>query len=228
MKTLIVVPAFNESSVIADTILDIKKVSQKISDSQILVVDDGSTDQTYQTCQNIPGIILLKHVINRGLGASISTGLLFARTYHYDCIVTIDADGQHDPEDIIDIIKPIQNNQADVVIGTRTKSNRGQIPPDRKIIIFLSNLLTELLFGQQTSDSVSGFRAFGPDAIKKVRIKTERMEVSNELFSEIKHLNLRLAEVPIKIIYTDYSRSKGQSNSNAINIVYKLFLRLFR
>src|SRR5690606_31667259 len=120
------------------------------------------------------------------------------------------------------------SQRADIVIGSRSLGAKKHMPFDRQLILKASNLLTLLLFGQSTSDSLSGFRAFGTRAINSVALRTERMEVSNEIFSEIKRLKLRLEEVPIKVIYTEYSRSKGQSNTNSFNIVLKLLLRLFR
>lgn len=227
MKTLIVIPAYNEASVIGSTIQAVMRVAREMKDADILVVNDGSSDGTGSEISKHK-VFQLTHKINRGLGGAIGTGLEFARSNGYKLFITIDADGQHDPEDIKKLAGPIIKGDADVVIGSRTISNRGKIPGDRKFMIWASNLVTFILFGQKTTDSVSGFRAFGELAIKNVQIKTEQMEVSNELFSEIKRLKLRLTELPIKIIYTDYSRAKGQSNSNAINIITKLFLRLFR
>lgn len=226
MKLLIVIPAYNEEQIIAQTISSLQNTSIH-PNPHILVIDDGSQDQTFQTAKKT-GVKVLKHSLNRGLGGALGTGLEYARRQGYDLMVTFDADGQHDPKDLQKVIKPILNLKADVVIGSRTISQQGKIPPDRQIIIKLSNLLTFLLFRQKTSDSLSGFRGFSKKAIQKIHIRTEKMEVSNEFFAEIKRHKLNLKEVPIKIIYTKYSRSKGQSNLNSINIVVKLFLRLFR
>lgn len=227
MKTLVCIPAYNEAQVIAQTLRDVKKQLKKHSNTDLIVVDDGSSDQTSQIVTKAK-VKLLRHIVNRGLGGAIGTGLAYARQNHYDCFVTIDADGQHDPRDIAAVTQPVRTHKADVVIGTRTQSKHGQIPTDRKIIIALSNLLTLFLFGIFTSDSLSGFRAFNKKAIHSIRLITDRMEVSNEFFSEIKRANLKLIEVPIKIIYTPYSRAKGQSNANSIHVIFKLFLRLFR
>lgn len=226
MNILIAIPAYNEGRIIHHTIASIKKHITNLP-ATILVVDDGSTDNTHEQALNL-GVLVATHTINRGLGGALGTALEYAKFHHFDILVTLDADGQHDPTDIPKIIKPLLTNQADVVIGTRTRSRQGQMPLDRKIIITLSNLLTGLLFGQTTSDSQSGFRAFNTRAINSIHLKTERMEVSSEFFSEIRRLRLRLSEIPIKVIYTDYSRSKGQANTNAWNIFYKLILRLFR
>jgi len=227
MKTLIVVPAYNEQQVIGRTISAIKTATSTLGSRTILVIDDGSSDLTAQKAKQ-SGALVARHIINRGLGGALGTGLEYARISKFDIMVTFDADGQHDPSDIAKIIAPLTDGSADVVIGSRTKSSHGHMPWDRKLLIAMSNVLTELLFNQITSDSQSGFRAFNKQAITHIHIKTQRMEVSSEFFSEIRRLNLKMREVPIKVIYTDYSRSKGQSNTNALNILYKLVLRLFR
>lgn len=226
MKLLIIVPAFNEASVIKSTIRKLRLETQSLQ-PEIVVVDDGSVDDTAEQAKQT-GVKILHHVLNRGLGGAIGTGLAYARLRGFDVAVTFDADGQHDPKDVHTVLKPIIQGKADIVIGSRYFGAKTDMPFDRRLILNASNVLTYLLFGQTTSDSLSGFRAFGPTAVAKISIKTERMEVSNEIFSEIRRLKLRLKEVPIKVIYTEYSRRKGQSNTNALNIIMKLFIRLFR
>lgn len=225
MKLLIIIPAFNEESVIRETIKGIKNALK--GNFPILVVDDGSSDHT-GTVAKEEGVIVIRHPINRGLGGALGTGLYWAKINNIDYCVTFDADGQHDPKDLKKMLEPILNNEADVVIGSRTINGWKELPTDRKLIMAVSNFLTWFLFGIKTTDSLSGFRAFNRVAIEKIRIQTDRMEVSNELFCEIKRNKLRLMEVPIKVIYSDYSRSKGQKNSNSFSVGVKLLLRLFR
>lgn len=224
MKSLVVIPAFNEATVIKDVILGVKKHAPSMD---IVVIDDGSTDHTFQKAKEA-GVTIIRHAINRGLGGAISTGLTYARKNNYHLAVTIDADGQHDPNDIKKLVKPIVKKQADVVIGSRIKQSSFQVPIDRRFIIFLSNFLTYLLFGFKTTDSQSGFRAFSKKALEKIEIKTQAMEVSSEIFSQIANNGLQYQEVPIKVIYSEYSRSKGQANLNAVNVALKLLLRLAR
>lgn len=224
-KLLVIIPAFNEEKVIGETIRGIKAVLK--DKSQILVVDDGSSDRTREVAER-EGAIVVRHPINRGLGGALGTGLYWAKANNIDYCVTFDADGQHDPEDLELVMEPVLNGKADVVIGSRALKGWKGIPTDRKLILTLSNLFTWWLFGIKTSDSLSGFRAFDRMAIERINIQTERMEVSNEFFCEIKRNKLRLSEVPIKVIYSDYSRSKGQKNSNAFSVGVKLLLRLFR
>jgi len=223
-KLLVIIPAFNEASVIGKTIQGVRR---SLKEARILVVNDGSSDTTGIEAKKA-GAIVINHPINRGLGGALGTGLYWAKERDIDCAVTFDADGQHDPNDILKVSEPIISGNADVVIGTRTKLGWREIPWDRKMILTLSNWLTWCLFGIKTTDSTSGLRAFSREAIEKIQIKTDQMEVSNEFFYEIKRCRLRLKEVPIKVMYTEYSRSKGQKNSNAFSVGVKLLLRLFR
>jgi len=227
MKRLVIVPAFNEAKVIFATLTELKKALKSHGKFDILVIDDGSKDNTGVQAQKAK-VKVISHSLNRGLGGALGTGLEYAKRNHYDLCVTFDADGQHHPLDLLKLIKPIENKQADIVIGTRTLSKTGHMPLDRKIINWASNLATFLFFGIWTSDSQSGFRAFSKKAIDLIQIKTERMEVSSEIFSEVKRHKLKFTEIPIKVIYTQYSRAKGQKSLNAFRVLYKLLLRLAR
>lgn len=224
MKTLIIVPAYNEAAVVGDVV---RAIHANFPKTDLLVIDDGSRDTTANEAKKA-GAIVIRHVLNRGLGGAIGTGLAFAKQGDYDLAVTVDADGQHDPRDIERVLAPLIKGRADVVVGSRMISRRGTMPFDRQIMNTGANLITWLLFGVTTSDSQSGFRGFNKKAITSIFLRTERMEVSSEIFSEIKRLHLRYAEVPIRVIYTEYSRGKGQSNSNGLAILFKLVLRLFR
>lgn len=228
MKICIILPAYNEAPVIGQVLDDLKKeIKKEKLQAEIVVIDDGSIDGTASIVRK-KGVPVLSHVLNRGLGGALGTGLNYAKKIDADIAVTLDSDGQHDAKDIKKVIKPILDNQADVVIGTRWKKDRAKMPIDRRIITISSNILTFLLFRIWTTDSQSGFRAFSKEALDVIQIKTQRMEVSSELFGEIKKNKFRLKEAPIRVIYTDYSRKKGQSNLNSIQILLKLMLRLFR
>lgn len=227
MKLTVIIPAYNEERVITKVLTDLKKVLQKFGEYEIVVIDDGSSDKTGALARK-QGATVLRHLINRGLGGALGTGLAFTKRKNAQLVVTMDADGQHDPKDLKKVIKPIIQANADVVIGSRLLKGTSRIPLDRLAVLKASNLLTQLLYSIKTSDSQSGFRAFSKKAISEIKIITQEMEVSTELFSEIKRLKLRLSEVPIKVIYTPYSKGKGQSNLNAVSVVARLILRLAR
>lgn len=226
IKTLIVIPAYNEEQMIARVIRDIPKKIKGAGKIQIVVIDDGSTDGTGSQAAK-EGVKVLRHLINRGLGASLATGFSYALRKRVDIMVTFDADGQHRGKDIARLIQPIINEKADVVIGSRWKS-RSMMPLTRQLVNWLSNIYTLVLFGIWTSDSQSGLRAFSKKALAKIQLRTQRMEVSSEIFKEIKRNKLTLAEVAIPAIYTPYSISKGQRIINASTVIWKLFLRHIR
>lgn len=228
MKLLIILPAFNEAKVISQVLAQIKQVAAQLPlKTEICVVNDGSKDNTALVAKNTQATVLT-HVINRGLGASLFTGLKYAKQIQADFAVTMDSDGQHDPNDLITVFTPLLNNQADVVIGSRRLQPTGHMPLLRQLNNQAFNLLTRLLFGVVTTDSLSGFRGFGKRAIQLIELKTERMEVSNEFFTEIKRHHLNFTEVPIKVIYTDYSLAKGVKPANVFAIIFRLLLRLVR
>lgn len=226
MKLVIVIPAYNEAAVIGKTLKTLPKKISGISKYRVVVVNDGSTDATLEEARG-KKVIAVSHIINRGLGAAIKTGLEWARAQNADVVVTFDADGQHNPQDIQKIIAPILIKKADIVIGSRFISKQ-KVPLDRLILNLLANLVTFILFGVKSTDTQSGLRGFSKKAIGLIDYKADKMEFSSEILLESKRHNLRVTEVPIKAIYTQYSRGKGQKNSNAIPIFIKFLVKFFR
>lgn len=225
MKLLIIVPAYNEEKVLKTVLKDLKKLKLKKIKKEIVVVNDGSVDKTGIIAKKM-NVTVLSHPINRGLGGALGTGLEYAKNKKADIVVTFDADGQHNHKDIGRLIKPILANEADFTIGSRLLKN-SKMPLDRKIINLIANIVNYLLWSVWITDSQSGLRALSKKAISKVQIKMNKMEVASEFFREIKKNKLRVQEIPIKAIYTNYSRGKGQKNSNSINILIKLLLFKF-
>ncbi len=215
----IVMPCYNESKVIRKTIRTLKRTGFR----NIIVVDDGSKDNSGAIAIS-EGAKVYRHIINRGLGAALGTGIHAAIETECKVIVTYDSDGQHIPSYVEKAAIPIIQGKADAVIGSRLINPKG-MPPIRVFGNWLFNCITYVLFGTWTTDSQSGLRAFSKNAAKKINIRTNRMEVSSEIIKEIGRNNLKFKEVPIKAIYTDYSMMKGQSNLNAFNITFKLFFK---
>ena len=218
MKVIALIPAYNEETTIADVLM---RTTSFVD--QVVVVDDGSSDRTREIAQT-QGAIVVSHVINRGLGAAIGTGFEAAKRLGADIVITLDADGQHDPTEIKKFVDAVEDG-ADVVIGSRMLTGFKGMPWYRQIAQVLGNVVTLVLFGAWVTDSQSGFRAFTRHALSQIQIKTNRMEVSSELVAETKRHRLKLAEVPIKAIYTEYSLSKGQSFLVGMKTLVKLVLR---
>ena len=247
MKVIAIIPAYNEEATLAEVL---QKTCPFVD--AVVVVDDGSTDRT-PSIARANGTIVVSHLINRGLGGAIGTGFEAAKRLGADVVITLDADGQHDPAQIPLFLTAIQQG-ADVVIGSRMlipplpegglggvgahpnesedglggeglpRDHRG-MPLHRKIAQHLGNLATLVLFGAWVTDSQSGFRAFTSSALSKIQIQTNRMEVSSELIAEARRHRLALVEIPIHAIYTDYSLSKGQNFFMGMKTLFKLVVR---
>jgi UDP-N-acetylglucosamine---dolichyl-phosphate N-acetylglucosaminyltransferase len=222
-KIFIVIPAYNESSVIQEVLKEIKMAGYK----NIIIVDDGSQDNTLEKASEIEGVTALRHKINRGKGAATKTGIEAAKLQDASIIVTMDGDGQHDPEDIKFLIEPIQTGRCDVVLGTRLLNPKGM--PSYKIIQNkIGNIITWLLFGLYTTDSQSGFRAYSRHAAEMVNTRGDRYEYESEVLREIHRYKLKFQEVPIKVRYTEYSMGNvhKQSLANGIKTLYKMIWNL--
>ncbi|KKT75192.1 MAG: Glycosyl transferase family 2 [Candidatus Peregrinibacteria bacterium GW2011_GWA2_44_7] len=218
MKIIAVIPAYNEEKTLGGVLESLKKGGYH----NLLVVNDGSRDGTQEVAER-HGVIVLRHVMNRGLGGALGTGLQAAKELKVDIAVTFDADGQHAVEDIRKVLEPIQKGEADVVIGSRLMNPEG-MPWFRQLFNYVGNFMTFALFGLWVSDSQSGLRGFSKKALGKIQIRTNHMEVSSEIIREIRVNELRLREVPIRAIYTDYSLSKGQSLFVGVKTLFKLIM----
>ena len=212
-----VLPAYNEGESIADIVLKTKEYVD-----QIIVIDDGSIDNTYEYAKEA-GAIVIKHIINRGAGAATSTGIQAALKLGADIIVTIDADGQHLPSDIPNLIEPVIKNEADITIGSRFKGNIDKMPIIKKIGNILLNKLTYLFYGINITDTQSGFKALNKESASLIDINVDRYGFCSELIGEIKKNKLRYTEVSIPTIYLD--QNKGTTIFDGYKILFDLILR---
>lgn len=212
-----VLPAYNEGA-------SIGKVVSKTMDyvDHVIVIDDGSSDKTIENA-NKAGALVLKHIINRGVGAATWTGIQAALKLDADIIVTIDADGQHLPEKIPSLIRPILENNADVVIGSRFKDNIDRMPFIKKIGNTLLSKITYLFYGINIIDTQSGFKALSQKAASQINISIDRYGFCSELIGEIRKKNLRFVEVSIPTIYLN--ENKGTTAYDGIKILFDLILR---
>lgn len=221
MKLVIILPAYNEEEVIEKVLLSLPKKIIGISDIKTIVVDDGSADNTYKVISKIADYSL-RHKLNLGAGSATITGIKFAKLkLKPDIYITLDSDGQHDPGDIPNLIKPLIKEDVDVVIGSRMLRSEG-MPAIKKITNKIANIITYVFSGIWVSDSQSGFRAYSRKAIDLIDIRTTGYEYCTEVFGEISKNNLKFSEVPIRVIYSNHSKAKGQSVANSINIIIKL------
>ncbi len=201
----IFLPAYNEATVIRDVIIEIKNCGFK----NIVVIDDGSTDLTSSIAKQ-EGVQIIRLCINRGVGAAIKTGILYAKIKKLDQIVFLDADGQHYPKDIIKLVNDMQVQNSDVVIGSRFLKKESHIPVSRIVYNKIANLFTH--FGNTAiSDSQSGFRLLNKPAINNLKLELDGFGTCTEMVWKVNKMKLKLTETPIRVKYTKYSKSKGQS-----------------
>ena len=222
-KRIIVIPAYNEELTIADVV----SAAVKIAD-RVLVVDDGSRDRTAALAKQA-GALVVRHAVNRGVGAALGTGIEAAIRLDADAVVTMDADGQHRAEDASKVFERLDQGDVELVIGSRMKKGdeAGNMPPHRVFFNTIGNVLTYLLFGVWVTDSQSGLRGLSRKAASTIELRTNGMESLSEFIKEKKDKHWRLAEVPIKAIYTDYSMSKGQNFFVGVKVAIRLIWRRF-
>lgn len=196
MEIAIGIPAYNEEKNIAVIIAKLSKITKNI-----IVCNDGSKDMTGMIAEKM-GAIVINHGKNLGYGAGIRSIILKARELNYDVLVTFDADGQHQVEDIKSVLEPIINNEADIVIGSRfLNDNAKNIPKYRKVgiktITNIANATTEI----KVTDSQSGFRAYNKKFLKDITPSEYGMSVSTEILIKANKIGLRIKEIPITVLY---------------------------
>lgn len=224
LKVCVVIPAYNEGSVIKSVVKDAVSTLKKTEMTfEIIVINDGSKDNT-STQARAGGAKVIDHILNSGAGGATATGLSYAHQNNFDYAVTMDADGQHLADDVVTGIKTAQEYETDLLIGSRLIDTTGM---SRVKVLGNKGLstITKLLFGVDVTDSQSGLRVFSNKALGSLRWKTSGYEFCSEMLWRAKQLKLIIAEYPIKAVYTEYSKSKGQNNWNAINIVKSLVKR---
>ena len=196
MKIAIGLPAFNEGKNIASIIAQLKKKY-----ALIIVCDDGSSDFTSVIAEEM-GAIVIKHKKNLGYGAAIRSLFLKAQELDCDILVTFDSDGQHKISDIESVIQPIENKQANIVIGSRFLGNiEGNVPSYRKLGIKAITNLVNSNTGNKITDSQSGFRGYDKKTLEKIIPSESGMGVSTEILIKSNKYKLKITEVPITILY---------------------------
>jgi glycosyltransferase involved in cell wall biosynthesis len=214
----IVIPAYNEASVIADVVARCRAVYE-----HVMVIDDCSSDRTGELARRA-GAVVARHPINLGQGAALQTGIRYSLDQGADLIVTFDADGQHRVEDIAVLLRKLESTDADLVLGSRFLGRAEAIPPVRKAILRLATRFTRLTTGLELTDVHNGLRVFTRGAAERIRILQNRMAHASELLEQIGSLQLKIAEAPVTIVYSEYSLRKGQKLSNAFNILADLMV----
>jgi len=197
-KVVVAIPAYNEEVAIGSVVIRCMKYVDKV-----IVIDDGSKDHTAEVAQLV-GAEVIRHKINGGYGSAIKTCFETAKVYDADAMIIIDADGQHNPDDIPSLISEMKKSQSDIVIGSRFVNGNGKkqkIPVYRKVGMKVLDTATELGSGLKITDSQSGFRLYSNKAINIITLDNNDMAAGSEILMQAAERNLKITEVPIKVRY---------------------------
>lgn len=212
----VVIPVFNEEKTLNDVLNSLAPYHYLI-----VVVDDGSNDNTYEIAQS-HDVHLLRHLCNLGQGAALQTGISYALTlFDVKFIITFDSDGQHQASDIPKLVDALIKEESDVVLGSRfmVGATAENISFLRKITLKLAILITKLTTGLKITDTHNGLRAFTVEAAAKIKITQNRMAHASEILQQISKFKLKYCELPVNVLYTQYSKLKGQSLLSGIDII---------
>lgn len=220
MNVVVVIPAFNESKVIRDVLRELSATGYRL-----IVVDDASEDGTAGVAREFTPDVL-EHLINRGQGAALKTGIQYALQTGADIIVTYDADGQHQVGDIQNLLDPIQRGECQVTLGSRylTELSQQKVPFTRKVLHRLAVLYTNISTGLRLTDTHNGLRAMTAQAARQIHFQQDRMAHASEILEEIARKHIPYREVPVTISYTEYSLAKGQHFGDFVKILFKIFV----
>lgn len=220
----IICPALNEASTLPRILNDFSRYPYRV-----VVVDDGSSDETRQVAAT-SATAVLSHPINLGQGAALKTGIDYALSRGAQFVVTFDSDGQHRVSDVVQLLAALETEGADFALGSRfLKQTSVRIPLTRHLLLRAATLFTTLTTGLALTDTHNGLRAFTRRGAMALRLRQNRMAHASEILAEIARSGLRYVEVPVTIEYTDYSLTKGQRASDFIMILLDLFAqKLYR
>ena len=219
--TWLVIAAYNEASVIHSVVAEAHSKYPNV-----IVIDDGSTDETGAEAVK-GGAILITHPINLGQGAALKTGITFALRQNAEFIVTFDADGQHNIEDVDSMLEAVDTGNYDVALGSRFCGTSKNLPRVRFLILKAAVLFTRISTGLKLTDTHNGLRVIRAEAARRIKLQQNGMAHASEILEQIAKLNLSYIEVPVTIRYTDYSLRKGQKLSNSVNILMDLVIERF-
>lgn len=216
----LVVALYNEAAVIEDVVR-----SARESFPNIVCVDDGSTDGS-ATRALAGGAVVVRHPINLGQGAALQTGLQFAMSQPgAEYFVTFDADGQHRVDDAIRMVERLRSEPLDIIIGSRFLDTRTEMAWLKRVVLRTAVFFERLSTGVKLTDAHNGLRALNRTAASRITITQNRMAHASEIIAQVGRTGLRYDEQPVQIVYTDYSRAKGQSLWNSVNILSELFIK---
>ena len=218
VRILVCIPAFNEAKTIGEVIIKSKKYA-----NTVIVYDDGSTDDTYEVA-NSAGATVIRNPENKGYGVAIRSLFQAAKEQNADIMVTLDSDGQHNPDQIPQLIEPLLKQRIDMVIGSRflDSNDKEKVPRYRSFGIKTITKLTQAASYSGITDSQSGFRSYNKNALSKINLFEDGMAVSIEILLRAKEKKLLTTEVPITINYDVKDTSTHNPISHGVGVLYSV------
>lgn len=219
-RTWVVIPMYNEATVIGTVLRELREHFP-----HVVCVDDGSSDGSVEIARSA-GAVVLQHPINLGQGAGLQTGFDFAlRDPAMTEVLTFDADGQHQVADALGMLRKLREDSLDVVIGSRFLDERTQMGKLKRVVLRTAAAWTRFTTGMALTDAHNGLRLLDRGLVERIHLRQNRMAHASELIDQIGESGARWAEYPTHIVYSDYSRAKGQSLLNSVNILVELLFR---
>lgn len=218
-EAAIIIPVYNEGKVINRILNSVLK-----SFKYVVCVNDGSIDNSAEEILKTSAY-LVNHPINMGQGAALQTGIEFARQLPVNYFVTFDADGQHRIEDVKNMLIEIRKGKQDIILGSRFLGSTVGIKKSKERMLKLATKFSNFISGMKLTDTHNGLRVFNRKVAEEIQITLPDMAHASEILDIIVKNGYRYKEVPVTIEYTDYSKVRGQSSINAINIVFDILLK---
>lgn len=219
-NTVFIIPVYNEARVIRSVLEGILEEHKNV-----VCVNDGSSDNSREEIEKTKAMIV-NHPINMGQGAALQTGIEFARQLPWiKYFVTFDADGQHRLKDVKNMLIAINTKKVDIIFGSRFLGSANNMPFSKRLVLKLAIKFSNLTSGLSLTDTHNGLRVFNRRVAEEMQITMPDMTHASEILEIVAKNKYKYLEVPVTIDYTEYSKSKGQSLINAINIAFDTILR---
>lgn len=215
----VVIPLYNEATVIGGVIEGLLPTFPNV-----VCIDDGSSDGSGEVARGA-GARIVSHPINLGQGAALQTGFEYALERGAEFVVTFDADGQHRVVDAAAMVVRARNEDLSIVFGSRFLDDRTNPGLLKKIVLKTAVTVTNWTTKTRLTDAHNGLRVIRQDALRRIRLKQDRMAHGTEIIAQLGRTKLPYAEEPVEVLYTDYSKAKGQSLLNSVNILIDLIIR---
>ncbi|SJN13359.1 Dolichol-phosphate mannosyltransferase in lipid-linked oligosaccharide synthesis cluster [Leucobacter sp. 7(1)] len=217
--TWVVIPLYNEATVIAGVIRDLLAQFPNI-----VCIDDGSRDGSGDIARQA-GARVVTHPINLGQGAALQTGFEYALERGARYVVTFDADGQHRVEDAVAMLERSRSEDLAIVFGSRFLDDRTNPGFLKKVVLKTAVAVTNITTRTRLTDAHNGLRVIRADALRQIKLRQDRMAHGTEIVVQLGRTGLPYAEHPVEVIYSEYSKAKGQSLLNSVNILVDLIIR---